>query len=179
MQKALKPKMIHNKKAIRSRDIVIVLIFSVALAIIGFSTAAEFYEWMLPKVDTVKFDFPSMEGMIRHPLYYAGTLALIPIATALAWHFWPVSPGIKRLMSAGLIIAFTFLGAILRMKWIMYLATGGLEKETALHMSISVPFDKLMLPLFMCYGLLSGILVSFFIFRDRRKTAVPQGILHD
>jgi glucan phosphoethanolaminetransferase (alkaline phosphatase superfamily) len=163
----------------RNLSIVLGIFLSIIFFFISFFTYQYVFMWTLPIVKNVHYLDTPMNGHFLKVLVFSVVIGLIPLTLVLIWKLANILSLKKRMVTALLIISFTFLGALTRYQMIRSEAKKISEvwneenKITPQTLEPFIPLSKVNIEIYMLAGLLTGSVVTYFIFY-RKQNKLPE-----
>ncbi len=133
----------------------------------------------LPIVGDVKYQANTLTAPFRQSLVFALTLALIPISAILIWRYAPIFSTPNKILTVVIVVITMTLSVVSRQEMIKYQARH-LQPTIVLDYSdptnpqpktieALIPVSTFNFELFALAGLVTGCIISFFLFRRKTK----------
>jgi hypothetical protein len=144
---------------------------SIALFVLGQFLFVKTFEFFEPKIDGIYFRITENKAIIQTSTFFSLFLFLIPIAIVFTWQLAHITASNKKIASALLILLFIAIGIFVRHQevkkyFITVVKPALLTKGRA---GITYPIDPVNFAYYMFAGLITGCLLVFIVFKQRKK----------
>jgi hypothetical protein len=147
------------------------VLLSVILFVLGQFVYVKLFGIFEPQVDGILFQITEGGGKMKTSILFSLVAALIPILALFTWLLAPVISSAKRFASAAIIIVFTVSAIVVRHEEVKTYFTRIAKNLVASNnnMTFKYPIDPVNFVYYMFAGLCIGCVVSYFLFKERRR----------
>jgi hypothetical protein len=144
-------------------------LLSIALFLLGHFFSFKVFHFFEPKVDGITFQIIEHKGIIKASLLFSLVLGLIPVLTILTWKFGGIVSSNRKLASIFTILIFLIVPILIRHAAVKAYLTGLSKRLIERKTNMIYPIDPINFCYYMFIGLCFGCIVSYFLFRVKRK----------
>ncbi|KAA2244445.1 hypothetical protein F0L74_00205 [Chitinophaga agrisoli] len=147
------------------------LVLSVALFIIGQTFFDSIFTFFEPHIDGISFQITELGAIVKTSILFSLLLALIPLLLVLTWRSGKIHSTGKRIASVITVLLFISLAIFIRQYFVKMYFTRIVKPAllTSDNTTIGYPIDPVNFVYYMCGGLLLGLILAYFMFRNKAK----------
>ena len=147
-------------------------LLSIALFILGQFISFTVFQFFEPKVDGITFQITEHNGKIKASLLFSLLLGLIPVLTILTWKLGRIASLNRKIASIFTILIFLVIPILIRHTAVKSYLAGLSKRLIAQKTNMTYPIDPINFVYYMFIGLCFGYIISYFLFRTKRKQAL-------
>lgn len=153
------------------KNLVIVIITSVALFIAAVMCYTWLFDMLVPPVDGAIYDVTIFTSPFRQALFFALICAAVPPVCFILWQRIPIAGISKRISSVILVVGSITGAALIRRQFFRSELISVTREAEPLKLNARVPvvFDNLNMEYWMFVGLIMGAALTFLFFRKKTK----------
>ncbi|MBO9621098.1 MAG: hypothetical protein J7539_18945 [Niabella sp.] len=124
-----------------------------------------------PRVEGILFQITERDAIVKTATLFSLVLAFIPVLAVLTWRLGRIKTLRRQIISGVLILFFMTLGAFARHQEVKMFFTKVVRPAVLVNGTTSIiyPIDPVNFVYYILGGLVAGCVLSFVLFRERKK----------
>ena len=157
--------------------IIRIALISIALFTIGEFLFSQIFSFFEPNIDGIFFQITDYRGKLQTSFLFSLLLAFMPVIIILAWQFGPVRSPFRRGCFITITLAVTMAAVFLRHMEVKTYFSRVVRPDLLAQnrLPMQYPINPVNFVYYMIGGFLIGIIISFFLFRQKYQGKEKSG----
>ena len=149
---------------------ILILLFSVALFILGFFTFSSLFEVILPKIDGGFYQVTEHGELFRTSIIFSLVLGLTPFLIHITWRYSPILNKKRKIVCVLTVVISMLIAIIIRQQMLKsyFVSQTNNFPPNIEKLHLSYPMKDVNIEYYLLGGLISGCLISFLLLRQKR-----------